>query len=242
MSYAADYQRSLTDPEGFWQHQARDLPWLEFPPTILDQDPNGSWRWFRGGKTNTCWLCVDRHVDDGRGDQVALIYDSPVTSQIKRFTFAELQLRVARVAGGLSKLGVGKGDRVIVYMPMIPEAVISLLACARLGAVHSVVFGGFAAPELATRIDDARPKVLLTASCGVEFSNVIDYRPLVEDAIAFSTNKPDHVITLQRTEVASANEASLRAGEQDWATWESASEPVPWVEVVGCSMCERTHD
>ena len=229
MSYAAHYQRSLADPEGFWGQQARELPWFEFPSTILDQDRNGAWRWFRGGKTNTCWLCVDRHVADGRGEQVALIYDSPVTSQVQRFTFSELQQRVAKVAGGLAALGVSKGDRVIVYMPMIPEAVIAMLACARLGAVHSVVFGGFAAPELAARIDDAQPKVLLTASCGIEFSNVIPYQPLVNAAIELANSKPADVVMLRRTDVAGADLAE--AGQLDWHAWEAGSEPVTWVEV-----------
>ena len=194
MSYAAEYQRSLTDPEGFWAEQARELPWLEFPHTILDQDDNGSWRWFRGGKTNTCWLCVDRHVEEGRGNQVALIYDSPVTSEVREFTYRELQERVARVAGGLADLGVTKGDRVVVYMPMVAEAVIAMLACARLGAVHSVVFGGFAAPELASRIDAATPKVVLSASCGIEFSNVIAYKPLLDEAIVLADHQPAHVV------------------------------------------------
>ncbi|MCZ6855448.1 MAG: AMP-binding protein, partial [Gammaproteobacteria bacterium] len=164
MSYAQEYERSLTDPEGFWREKAELLPWFEFPETILDQDPNGAWRWFRGGKMNSCWLALDRHVEAGRGEQNALIYDSPATSQIRKYTYSELTERVSRVAGALQGLGVGKGDRVIVYMPMVPEAAIAMLACARLGAIHSVVFGGFAAPELATRIDDATPKVILSAS------------------------------------------------------------------------------
>jgi propionyl-CoA synthetase len=227
MSYSSEYQRSLLDPEGFWMEQAQGLPWVEFPPTILDQDPNGAWRWFRGGKTNTCWLAVDRHVDQGRGEQVALIYDSPATAQIERFTYAELQRRVAKVAGGLADLGVAKGDRVVVYMPMVPEAVISMLACARLGAVHSVVFGGFAARELASRIDDAQPKVLLTASCGIEFDNVIPYQPLVDEAVAIAAHEPEHVVMLQRAELL----AEGGPGFHDWRAWEAGSAPVPWVVV-----------
>tara|TARA_Y100001934_G_scaffold255791_1_gene323184 strand:- start:4053 stop:5936 length:1884 start_codon:yes stop_codon:yes gene_type:complete len=227
VSYAAEYQRSLTDPEGFWAEQARELPWLEFPHTILDQDDNGSWRWFRGGKTNTCWLCVDRHVEEGRGNQVALIYDSPVTSEVREFTYRELQERVARVAGGLTDLGVTKGDRVVVYMPMVPEAVIAMLACARLGAVHSVVFGGFAAPELASRIDDATPKVVLSASCGIEFSNVIAYKPLLDEAIVLADHNPAHVVMLQRDQL----KAELSPGELDWAAWETSAKPSDWTSV-----------
>jgi propionyl-CoA synthetase len=228
MSYAAEYERALLDPEGFWREQALALPWLRAPETILDQDPNGAWRWFRGGRTNTAWLALDRHVAAGRGDRAALIYDSPVTGQVRTFTYAELTDRVARIAGGLVALGVGKGDRVIVYMPMVPEAAMAMLACARIGAVHSVVFGGFAAPELATRIDDATPKVVLSASCGIEFDNVIPYQPLLDGAIALATHKPDHVVLLQREQ----HPADLAAGRYvEWQAWEAAATPAPYVEV-----------
>jgi propionyl-CoA synthetase len=228
MSYAAEYERALLDPEGFWREQALALPWLRAPEQILDQDPNGAWRWFRGGRTNTAWLALDRHVAAGRGDRAALIYDSPVTGQVRTFTYAELTDRVARIAGGLVALGVGKGDRVIVYMPMVPEAAMAMLACARIGAVHSVVFGGFAAPELATRIDDATPKVVLSASCGIEFDNVIPYQPLLDGAIAQATHKPDHVVLLQREQ----HPADLSAGGYiEWRAWEAAAAPAPYVEV-----------
>jgi non-ribosomal peptide synthetase component E (peptide arylation enzyme) len=140
LSWEREYRRSLDEPEAFWRERAEEIDWFEFPRTIRDRDPNGAWRWYRGGKLNTCWLALDRHVDAGRGDEVALIYDSPVTATVERFTFRALRDRVARVAGALASLGVGKGDRVIVYMPMVPEAAIAMLACARLGAVHSVVF------------------------------------------------------------------------------------------------------
>ncbi len=231
MSYASEYARSLSDPEGFWREKAAELPWLEFPQTILDRAPSGAWRWFHGGKTNTCWLALDRHVADGRGAQVALIYDSPATGSVQRFTFAELTERVAACAGGLAALGVSLGDRVIVYMPMIPEAAIAMLACARIGAIHSVVFGGFAAPELATRIDDAEPKVVLSASCGIEFANVIPYQPLVDEAISLAVHKPERVVMLQREQ----QEADL-SGERylDWASWEASAQG------VGCVPLDAT--
>jgi len=228
MSYAAEYERALLDPEGFWREQAAALPWLHAPERILDQDPNGAWRWFRGGRTNTAWLALDRHVAAGRGDRTALVYDSPVTGQVQTFTYAQLTDRVARIAGGLVGLGVGKGDRVIVYMPMVPEAVMAMLACARIGAIHSVVFGGFAAPELATRIDDATPKVVLSASCGIEFDNVIPYQPLLDGALALAAHKPDHVVMLQRDQ----RPADLAAGRYiEWRGWEAAAAPAGYVEV-----------
>jgi acyl-coenzyme A synthetase/AMP-(fatty) acid ligase len=231
MSYATEYQRSLTDPEGFWSEQAQALPWFEAPKKILSQDENGVWRWFAGGRMNTCYLALDRHVEAGRGDQVALIYDSPVTGKVEKFTYQALTDQVALTAGALAGLGVGKGDRVIVYMPMVPEAAVAMLACARLGAIHSVVFGGFAPPELATRIDDAAPKVILCASCGIEVSNVIPYKPLVDEAIDLSEHKPTHTVVLQRPEA----EASLdRDGDLDWQAWLNDAGP------VGCTEVEAT--
>ena len=226
--YASLYQRSLTDPEGFWQAQAELLPWLKFPDRILDQDDQGVWRWFRGGETNTCWLALDRHVQDGRGDQVALIYDSPVTGVLKRFTFAELCERTARAAGALAALGVAKGDRVVLYMPMAPEAVIGMLACARLGAIHSVVFGGFAAPELASRIDDAAPKVVLSASCGIEGARILPYKPLLDEALALARHRVSRCVILQRPECAAA---LTRGRDLDWAEWEAAAAPAPCTPV-----------
>ena len=228
MSYGAEYERALRDPEGFWREQAEALPWFRFPEAILDQDPNGAWRWFRGGRTNTAWLALDRHVAAGRGDRTALIYDSPVTGEIRTYSYAELTDRVARIAGGLAALGVGKGDRVIIYMPMVPEAAMAMLACARLGAVHSVVFGGFAAPELAARIDDAKPVAVLAASCGIEFGNVIPYQPLLDGALAQASHKPGQVVMLQRHQAP----ADLAAGGyHDWRAWEAAAEPAGWVEL-----------
>src|SRR5258705_9316878 len=190
MSYATEYRRSIDDPVDFWRQKARDIDWFEFPQTILDHDTNGVPRWFHGGKLNTCWLALDRHVESGRGDQTALIYDSPVTSTVQSYSFAELRDWVARVAGGLAGLGVGKGDRVVIYMPMVPEAVVAMLACARIGAVHSVVFGGFAPHELAARIDDARPAVIVSASCGVEPTTTVDYQPMLDAALDIADHPP----------------------------------------------------
>jgi len=228
MNYTTEYRRSIDDPEGFWRQKARAIEWFDFPQTILDQDANGVWRWFRGGKLNTCWLALDRHVAMGRGDQTALIYDSPVTDTVRRYSFTELRDWVARVAGGLTALNVGKGDRVIIYMPMVPEAAVAMLACARIGAVHSVVFGGFAAPELAVRIDDATPKVILSATCGIEVATVIPYKPLLDEAIRLARHKPTACVILARPQV----EVTLDpAQDLDWATWEAAATPAEVVPV-----------
>jgi len=228
MSHRSELERSLSDPHGFWREQAEALPWFEPPATVLDQDPNGAWRWFRGGRTNSAWLALDRHVDGGRGDQIALIYDSPATGQVLRYTFRELTDWVARVAGALRRMGVAKGDRVVIYMPMVPEAAVAMLACARIGAVHSVVFGGFAAPELAVRIDDATPKVVLCASCGIEFATVVPYKPLVDEAMRLASHKPEGCVVLQRPQL----EARLVPGRDvDWETWISGAEPAPAVSV-----------
>ncbi len=221
-AYANAHRRALEDPQGFWGDRAREIDWFRFPDTILDQDENGAWRWFQGGKLNTAWLALDRHVEAGRGDTTALIYDSPATGAVQRFTYSELKDLTARLAGGLAALGVAKGDRVLIYMPMVPEAVAAMLACARLGAVHSVVFGGFAAPELAARIDDARPKVILSASCGIEFDRVIPYKPLLDAAVQHADHKPTHCVILQREQAT----ATLHAPQDlDWRDWQAASAP-----------------
>lgn len=211
-SYESEYQASITDPAGFWAEKAKRISWFKFPETILAKDANGNDAWFVDGELNTAWLALDHHVESGRGDQLALIYDSPVTDTVRKYTYAQLRDEVAQFAGALSNLGVVKGDRVIIYMPMVPEATIAMLACARLGAVHSVVFGGFAAKELATRIDDATPKVLVTASCGIEFSNVIPYKPLVDEALALATHKVSHTVVLQRPQCA----AEMGNSDIDW--------------------------
>ena len=190
--------RSLREPAGFWSEAAEAVYWYKRWDKVLDESRQPFYRWFVGGEVNTCYNALDLHVDDGHGEQLALIYDSPVTNSIKTFTYRQLRDQVAGFAGALSRLGVAKGDRVVVYMPMIPEAVVAMLACARLGAVHSVVFGGFAAHELATRIDDAKPKVVVSASCGVETNRIIPYKPLLDEALRIASNKPQSCVIFQR--------------------------------------------
>ena len=192
------YNHSLADPEGFWSEAAEAIHWEKKWDTLIDDSNPPFYRWFAGAECNTCYNAVDRHVEGGRADQLAVIYDSPITGSKKTFTYWELQTEVAKCAGVLRKHGVGKGDPVIVYMPMVPEAVISMLACARLGAVHSVVFGGFAANELATRIDDCAPKVILSASCGIEPGRIIAYKPLLDEAQEIASHKVDACVILQR--------------------------------------------
>ena len=222
MNYQKEYQLSLEEPEVFWRKQAEHIKWYEFPETILSQDEHGFYRWFAGGKLNTAYLALDVHIEEGRGDQLALIYDSPVANMKQNFTFAELRDAVAKFAGCLRNLSVEKGDRVIIYMPMVAEAVIAMLACARLGAVHSVVFGGFAPNELAVRIDDAKPKVLVTASCGIEFTKIIEYKPLVDKALEVSKLPPENIIVLQRTQVRS----NMQSGrDHDWNELMSQASP-----------------
>ena len=197
-SYADIYEKSIRDPDGFWEPVAEDCFWYKKWDKVLDDSAKPFYKWFSGAQTNTCYNAVDLHVDNGRGDQAAIIYDSPVTDTIKTYTYTDLKEQVSLFAGALSAKGVTQGDRVIIYMPMIPEAVFAMLACARLGAVHSVVFGGFAANELATRINDAKPKVIVSASCGIEVTRVIEYKPLLDEAIDLSEAKPDACIILQR--------------------------------------------
>ncbi|HFQ5297814.1 TPA: propionyl-CoA synthetase [Vibrio vulnificus] len=197
-AYQKEYQWAKQQPESFWQAQAKNIDWFEFPKTILANDPNGIERWYPDGLLNTSWLALDYHCEQGRGDKAALIYDSPVTETKQVYSYFEMRDRVARIAGMLADQGVTKGDRVVIYMPMIPEAAMAMLACARLGAIHSVVFGGFAPNELAVRIEDAEPKVVLTASCGIEINKVISYKPLVDKAIMDSRWKPEKVVVLQR--------------------------------------------
>jgi propionyl-CoA synthetase len=222
------YARSLRDPEGFWREAAQAIDWVTPPERILDHSDAPVQRWFRGGRLNTAYNAVDRHVERGRADQVALIYDSPVTGQIARFTYRELRDLTARAAGALVSLGVERGDRVIIYMPMIPEAVIAMLACARIGAVHSVVFGGFAAPELATRIDDAQPVLVISASCGIEGARVIAYKPLLDAALELAKHKPRACLIKQRPQSLGA----LRAGRDlDWDASLAAAQPQACVPV-----------
>ena len=222
MSYLDIYQQSIEQPERFWREQAEQIKWYEFPETILSQDEHGFYRWFSGGKLNTSYLALDVHIEEGRGGQLAMIYDSPTTDTQQKFTFLELRNEVAKFAGGLKNLGVEKGDRVILYMPMVPEAAIAMLACARLGAVHSVVFGGFAPNELAVRIDDATPKVLVTASCGIEFARVIEYKPLVDQALEIAEFPPENTVVLQRPQA----QAKMKSGQDhDWNELVKNAEP-----------------
>ena len=226
--YAEEFRRSVTDPDSFWGEAARAIDWYREPSVILDSSNPPFYRWFSDGELNTCFNALDRHVRDGRGDQDALIYDSPVTGTARRYTYRELLDQVARTAGVLRDIGVTKGDRVVIYMPMIPEAAIAMLACARIGAIHSVVFGGFAAPELAARIDDAAPKAVLSASCGIEGSRVIEYKPMLDRAIELAATKPDHCVILQRPQ---APAAMTSGRDLDWAEAVAAASPADCVPV-----------
>lgn len=226
MSYEAIYNQSLNEPEAFWAEAAKKVHWYNEWDKVLD-DSNEHYRWFVGGCMNTCYNALDLHIHDGRGDAIALIYDSPVTDTKKKYTYKQLRDRVAKVAGILANKGVVKGDRVVIYMPMIPEAAIAMLACARLGAIHSVVFGGFAAHELATRIEDAKPRVVMSASCGIEVSNIIEYKPILDEAIKKSNHKPSTCIIWQRPQCR-ANMLPWR--DVDWESEEEktrGAEPVP---------------
>lgn len=229
-AYDAAYRQSLENPEKFWAEIAEDCHWFKKWDKVLDDSRKPLYRWFPGGVLNTCYNALDYHVDDrGRGQQTALIYDSPVTGTIKKYTYEQLRDIVALFAGALSDRGVSKGDRVIIYMPMIPEAMIAMLACARIGAIHSVVFGGFAAKELATRIDDARPKLIVSASCGIEGQRVIAYKPLLDEAISISKNKPESCIIFQRPQ----KQADLKSGrDTDWQTAMENTSPVECVPVA----------
>jgi propionyl-CoA synthetase len=230
---AADLQtafdRSLKDPAGFWGEAAEEVDWYKRWEKVLDDSRPPFSRWFVGGVVNTCHNAVDRHVEEGRGNQPALIYDSPVTNSTTAFTYRELRDKVARCAGALARLGVRKGARVIVYMPMVPEAVVVMLACARLGAVHSVVFGGFAASELAARIDDAQPKVVVSASCGVEVNRIVTYKPLLDDALRIARYKPESCVIFQRE----MERAKLVAGrDYDWEEMMDSASPHECVPVA----------
>jgi len=200
-SYADVYSRSINDPDSFWGEAANDVFWYRKPQQVLDRKAGVYGRWFAGGLTNTCYNAVDLHVDNGHGDQAALIYDSPLAGVVRTYSFRQLRDEIAKFAGALVSLGATKGDRVIIYMPMVPEAVVAMLACARIGAVHSVVFGGFAANELAKRIADAKPKVIVSASCGLEPGRTIAYKGMLDEAIDLSPFKPKHCVILQRQQV-----------------------------------------
>jgi propionyl-CoA synthetase len=227
--YEIAYRQSIEDPNTFWAKAAEDCHWYKKWEKVLDDSNKPFYRWFSGGKVNTCFNAVDFHIENGRGDQYAIIYDSPVTQTIKKYTYNQLRDEVARFAGALEAQGVAKGDRVLIYMPMIPEALVAMLASARLGAVHSVVFGGFAANELAVRINDAKPKVIVSASCGIEVQRVIAYKPLLDKAIDMAESKPKACIVKQRPMVT----AAMVAGRDlDWDTLMKDAQPHDCVPVA----------
>lgn len=228
MTYQHCYDRSIADPAAFWAEQANDLAWYRKPTQTLTENADGTHQWFSDGRLNSCYLALDYQIEQGRGKQVALIYDSPVTHTQQTFTYLQMRDEVARLAGLLRQLGVEKGDGVIIYMPMVPQAAMAMLACARIGAVHSVVFGGFAANELALRIDDARPKLLLTASCGLEFDRVIAYKPLVDRALQLAQHQPRQVLVLQRPQ---ARAEMIEGRDLDWQAAVASAEPVAPVEL-----------
>ncbi len=230
MAYSDVYKSWQTDPEGFWMQAADAIDWFEAPTKALTDKGDNLYEWFADSKVNTCWNAVDRHVEAGRGDQTAIIYDSPVTQTKRHISFAELQSNVASLAGALRAQGVEKGDRVIIYMPMVPEALEAMLACGRIGAVHSVVFGGFAANELAVRIDDATPKAIIAASCGLEPNRVVEYKPLLDGAVALATHKPEFTVMLQREQ----HVADLKPGfDLDWHAFQEGVTPAECVPVEG---------
>jgi propionyl-CoA synthetase len=228
MIYQEAFQESIENPESFWGKAAEEIVWEKKWDQVLDDSKSPFTKWFPGGRLNTCFNAVDVHVQQGRGNQTAVIYDSPVTKTVKKFTFNELKDRVSRIAGFLKGLGVQKGDTVLIYMPMIPEALMSMLACARLGAIHSVVFGGFAPRELAIRIDDARPKVILSASCGIEIQRVIPYKPLLDEAIEIASHKPEKCVLVQRPQI----KAELKPGRDlEWSGLEASATSADCVTV-----------
>ena len=210
------YQESINNPEKFWQEASNDIFWFKKPTKILNKSNPPFYKWFEDGVTNTCYNALDFHIDQGKGNKTALIYDSPITGNKNKFTYDELRSKVSKFAGALSNQGVSKGDRVIIYMPMIPEAVIAMLACARIGAIHSVVFGGFASNELASRIDDSKAKLLVTASCGFEPGRTVEYKPLVDEAIKQAQHKISKMILFQRK----SHEVKLNAPDE--VSWDEA--------------------
>lgn len=231
MSYPIKYDKSISEKEDFWRAEAQKINWFTFPETMLSKDGDDLYRWYAGGKMNTSYLALDVHVEQGRGEQLALIYDSPVTSVKKQYTYSELLHEVSLFAGVLKAQGVAKGDRIVIYMPMVPEAVISMLACARIGAVHSVVFGGFAAHELAIRINDARPKYILMASGGKEIDKIIPYKPIVDAAIKEAYFKPDGCIVLQRDFIPCNMQHDF---DLDWETLVSKATPATYEIMDAC--------
>ena len=233
MSYQDEFNQAKNNPEAFWKEKSTALEWFKPPQKILSQDEHGIHHWFADGEMNTAYMALDYHVDNGRADQAALIYDSPVSDTKKVYSYRELRDEVALCAGMLKNLGVAKGDRVIIYMPMTPQAAIAMLACARIGAIHSVVFGGFASPELAIRIDDATPKVILSASCGIEIKRCIEYKPLLDKAIELASHSPDHCVIYQR-QLAKAPMHAPR--DIDWQEAINNAQPVDCTPVKGSDL------
>ncbi len=230
-AYQKAYDESINTPDHFWDRAAQDVIWSKKYTKVLDDSRKPFYRWFVDGELNTCYNAIDYHIEQGRGDQTAIIYDSPVTGTISKISYRELRDEVARFAGALRACGVEKGDRVIIYMPMIPQAAVAMYACARIGAIHSMVFGGFAPNELAVRIDDAKPKIIVSASCGIEGKKVIDYKPLLDRAIDIAKHKPTHCIIFQREQV----KAALKVGRDiDWT--EAVTNAVP----ADCVMVKAT--
>ncbi len=230
MSYASLYERWKSDPEAFWMEAAAEIDWETFPTKALHDENAPFYEWYSDGTLNGCYNAVDRHVEAGHGARTAIIHDSPITQTKHKISYAELQNRVARLAGALRAKGIEKGDRVIIYMPMVPEALEAMLACARLGAVHSVVFGGFAANELAVRIDDCTPKAIIAASCGIEPGRVVHYKPLLDGALALAKHQPDFCVIFQREqEVAKLEEGR----DHDWHGFQYGVEPAECVPVPG---------
>ena len=229
MSFKDIYQGWKSDPEGFWMKAAEDIDWVKPPSKALWDDDAPIYEWFKDAQVNTCYNAVDRHVVSGYGDQTAIIYDSPVTNKKSKTSYLELQTQVAALAGGLAAKGITVGDRVIIYMPMVPEALVAMLACARIGAIHSVVFGGFAANELAVRIDDATPKAIISGSCGVEPSRIVEYKPLLDSAIEIARHKPEFNVIFQRPECI----ADLGSIDVEWNALQEGTKPAPCVPVSG---------
>ncbi len=233
--YREEYRRSLTDPQGFWAEHAGLVDWIRRPSRVLDDSRAPFYRWFPDGTLNTCYNALDRHVVAGRADHTALVYDSPVTGTKRRLTYAALLEQVAAFAGALRALGVEPGDRVVIYMPMVPETVVAMLACARIGAVHSVVFGGFAAQELAVRIDDAQPKVVVSASCGIEPTRMVEYKPLLDRALERAVHRPQRCVVLQREQAPASLDPER---DLDWRQAMAAgrSDPASCVEVAATDL------
>ena len=226
--YRKAYDMSIKNPEGFWREDAKEIQWYKAYDQVLDSSNAPFYRWFAGGELNTCYNALDYHADNGRGDQIALIYDSPVTDTLQKITYSDLRESVAKLAGAISSLGLVKGDTAIIYMPMIPQAVVAMLACARLGVIHSVVFGGFASNELAIRVDDAKPKLILSASCGIEGRKIIEYKPLLDRAIEIAQHKPEKCIIFQRKQV----KASLIVNRDlDWVEITEQSTPAECIPI-----------